>query len=247
MSASLPDRVGFPDLSRYRRVPQGVEPNPEKSFGPTITAVVDTDRPEPAGPGPSSGRPRRLGILGGTFDPPHIGHLVTADRVREALDLDEVVLMVAGDPWQKRDRVLTPAADRLAMVEAAVAGVPGLRAGRDEVDRTGPTYTVDTLEALRDAEPGTELFLVLGSDAAAGIGTWHRSERVGELATVVVVARPGATDEVTVACEWVEVPELAVSSTEVRSRLAAGRSVRFLVPDAVVALAAERGLYREGP
>lgn len=240
MSASLPDRVGFPDLSRYRPAVQGVEPNPEKSFGPTIGPVVDPS-------GPASARPRRTGVLGGTFDPPHIGHLVTADRVREALDLDEVVLMVAGDPWQKHDRVQAPAADRIDMVAAAVEGAPFLRVGRDEVDRDGPTYTVDTLEAMVAADPTAELFLVLGSDAAAGIGTWHRAERVLELATLVVVDRPGADARVDVDCERVDVPSLDVSSTEVRARLRAGRSVRFLVPEAVVAVIDGRGLYREGP
>ena len=185
-----------------------------------------------------------MGVLGGTFDPPHIGHLVVAVDVAEVLGLDEMVLMVAGDPWQKQG--VTPAADRLAMVEAAVAGVPGLSAGRDEVDRAGPTYTVDTLEALRAAEPDTELFLVLGTDAAAGLATWHRWEDLPGLATVVVVERPGAgtgSTDIPVPVVRVPVPQVELSSTELRGRVAAGRSLRFLVPDPVCAVVEERGLY----
>ena len=134
----------------------------------------------------------------------------------------------------------------LAMVEAAVAGVPGLSAGRDEVDRAGPTYTVDTLEALRAAEPDTEVFLVLGTDAAAGLATWHRWEDLPGLATVVVVGRPGAgtgSADVPVPVVRVPVPQVELSSTELRGRVAAGRSLRFLVPDPVCAVVEERGLY----
>lgn len=189
---------------------------------------------------------RRVGILGGTFDPPHIGHLVVAVDVADGLALDEMVLMVAGDPWQKRGQGVSPAVDRLAMVEAAVAGVPGLVAGRDEVDRDGPTYTVETLEALRATEPGVELFLVLGTDAAAGLTTWHRWEDLSGLATVVVVDRPGSTLELHVGpvpVVRVPVPQVELSSTELRQRAADGRSLRFLVPDAVCAVVEERGLY----
>ena len=185
-----------------------------------------------------------MGILGGTFDPPHIGHLVAAVDVASALRLDEMVLMVAGDPWQKQG--VSAAADRLAMVEAAVADVPLLAAGRDEVDRDGPTYTVETLEALRAAEPDVELFLVLGSDAAAGLTTWHRWEALSELATVVVVDRPGGPDlpeAPAVPVLRVPVPRVELSSTELRQRVAEGRSLRFLVPDAVCAVVEERGLY----
>lgn len=200
--------------------------------------------------GPAAGRNgtgrRRVGILGGTFDPPHIGHLVVAVDVADSLQLDEMVLMVAGDPWQKHEQHVSPAADRLAMVEAAVAGVAGLSAGRDEVDRSGPTYTVETLEALRAAEPGVERFLVLGTDAAAGLTTWHRWEDLADLATVVVVDRPGSLDPsgpLAVPAVRVPVPQVELSSTELRERVAEGRSVRFLVPDAVCAVVEERGLY----
>ena len=201
--------------------------------------------PEPAD-GTGVRRARRVGVLGGTFDPPHVGHLVVAIDVAAALGLDETVLMVAGDPWQKRDRGVSPAADRLAMVEAAVAGVPGLSAGRAEVDREGPTYTVETLEALRATEPDAELFLVLGTDAAAGLTTWHRWEDLAGLATLVVVDRPGSpapAADPAVPVVRVAVPQVELSSTELRQRVAEGRSLRFLVPDAVCAVVAERGLY----
>ena len=189
---------------------------------------------------------RRVGILGGTFDPPHVGHLVVALDVLAALDLDEVVLMVAGDPWQKRDRGVSPAADRLAMVEAAVADVPGLSAGAEEVLRDGPTYTVETLEARRATDDGTELFLVLGTDALAGLTTWHRWEELPSLATLVAVERPGAAATVAeppVPLVRVPVAQVELSSSELRRRASEGRSLRFLVPDAVCAVVAERGLY----
>jgi nicotinate-nucleotide adenylyltransferase len=132
------------------------------------------------------------------------------------------------------------------MVEAAVADVPGLSAGRDEVDRDGPTFTVETLESLRASDPDVELFLVLGTDAAAGLRTWHRWEDLPGLATLVVVDRPGsaaAGEELPVPVVRVPVPQVELSSTELRLRAAEGRSLRFLVPDPVCAVVAERGLY----
>ncbi len=188
---------------------------------------------------------RKVGILGGTFDPPHVGHLVTAMTVLEALDLDEMVLMVAGDPWQKSDSVVASAQNRFDMVNAAVAHSEGLSASRFEVDRPGPTYSVDTLEALAAAEPEARFHLVLGEDAAAGITSWHRWEEVVELATIVVVARPGVNATCPVDCVRVEVPQIDVSSTFLRSRAGNGKSIRFYVPDAVVTLIGERGIYGE--
>ena len=121
---------------------------------------------------------RRVGLFGGTFDPPHVGHLVTAVNVRHALDLDLVVLMVANVPWQKEGtRRITPAADRLAMVEAAVADVPGLVPGRTEIDHGGNSYTADTLASLAAQYPGAEIFTIVGDDAAAGLRTWTAPTR----------------------------------------------------------------------
>ena len=148
----------------------------------------------PAGPIAGGDAPpaARIGLFGGTFDPPHVGHLVTAVNVRHALDLDTVILMVANIPWQKQgERAITPAADRLAMVEAAVADVPGLAAGRLEIDAGGPSYTADTLAALAAAHPGAELFTIVGDDAAAGLHTWERFEEVLAQSSLVVVDRPG--------------------------------------------------------
>lgn len=189
---------------------------------------------------------RRIGVLGGTFDPPHIGHLVTAIDVRHLLSLDVVLLVVANEPWQKVGvREVSPAADRLELVRAAVEGVDGVEASDLELRRGGPSYTIDTLDELRRAEPGAELFLVLGSDAAAGLATWERADELSEACRIVVVDRPGATTDLPhgFRCEQVEVPRLDVSSTELRARVADGRSLRFLVPDGVISLLRDGRLY----
>jgi nicotinate-nucleotide adenylyltransferase len=191
---------------------------------------------------------RRLGILGGTFDPPHIGHLVTAVNVRCELALDEVLLVVANEPWQKvGGRNITAVHHRLAMVRAAVQGIDGVEVDDLEVRRGGPSYTADTLEALADGD--RELFVILGSDAAAGLHTWHRAEVVGKLATIVVVDRPGraraseGTGLAGVRIERVEVPQLEVSSTDLRRRVAEGRPIDVLTPPGVAAYVSEHGLY----
>ena len=206
---------------------------------PTVVApVADHDR--------SSGR-RRVGLFGGTFDPPHVGHLVTAVNVRHALELDVVVLMVANIPWQKESqRTITPALDRLAMVEAAVADVPGLEAGRLEIDLGGPSFTADTLAALAEKIPGVELFTIVGDDAAAGLATWERHDEVVSRSTMVVVDRPGEPVRLPGDVDWihVEVPRLEVSSTDLRARFSDGRPLDYLVTDPVLAVIAERGLYR---
>src|SRR5262249_27903623 len=129
----------------------------------------------------------RLGVFGGTFDPVHVGHVVVAAETRSALGLDRVLLVVAGDPWQKRGKVVAPAHDRLILVEAAVEGVDGVEASAIEVERNAPSVTADTLDAL--AGPNRELFLVLGADAVANMPTWRRLDDTPALATSVVVAR----------------------------------------------------------
>lgn len=189
----------------------------------------------------------RLGIFGGTFDPPHVGHLVTAVNVRHALGLDRVLLMVASAPWQKEGtREITPAADRLAMVEAAVAGVEGLEASGLELARTGPTYTADTLAELAARHPGADLFTIVGDDAAAGITTWERVDEVAERSHLVVVDRPGAPVHLPDGFDWlhVEVPHLDVSSTDLRQRFVDGRPLEFLLTRPVLDLIESRGLYR---
>lgn len=195
-------------------------------------------------------RPRRIGVFGGTFDPPHVGHLVVAVNVRHALELDEVQLVVANVPWQKvGERDVSPAEDRLAMVEAAVADVHGLVTSDREVRRGGPSFTADTLAELQADAPGVELFLVLGSDAAAGLDTWERAEEVQALARLVVVERPGELPTA-VPSGWrferVECPRLEVSSTDLRARVVDGRPLDFLVPPAVISCIDRRHLYRSG-
>jgi nicotinate-nucleotide adenylyltransferase len=191
-----------------------------------------------------TGRRERIGVLGGTFDPIHVGHVVAASDCRARLGLDAVLLVVAGDPWQKRGQVVASAADRLAMVEAAVETIEGLEASAVEVDREGASVTADTLEVL--ARPGRELHLLLGADAVAKMSTWRRLEETKALATVAVIERAGEHadppgDGWTV--EHVTIPRLDVSSTEVRERCASGVPIDGLVPPAVVRLIADRGLY----
>jgi nicotinate-nucleotide adenylyltransferase len=190
----------------------------------------------------------RIGIFGGTFDPPHVGHLVTAVNVRYELALDRVLLVVNDQPWQKLGtRDITPAADRYAMVEAAVGSVDGLEASRLEIDRGGMSYTADTLRTLLAEQPARELFVILGSDAAVGLPTWERADEVRSLATIVVVERPG-THSVEPPDGWswvrVEVPRLEVSSTDLRARVADGRPLDYLLTPDVIATVEQRGLYR---
>jgi nicotinate-nucleotide adenylyltransferase len=191
---------------------------------------------------------KRLGVFGGTFDPPHVGHLVTAVNVRHALDLDVVVLMVANVPWQKEgQRAITAAADRLAMVEAAVADVDGLVPGRHELEHGGPSYTADTLARLSREHPGAELFTIVGDDAAAGLQTWERHDEVVAQSRLVVVDRPGLPVELSPDIDWirVEVPRLAVSSTDLRARFSDGRPLDYLVTEPVLRVIRERSLYTE--
>ncbi|MCI0633066.1 MAG: nicotinate-nucleotide adenylyltransferase [Actinobacteria bacterium] len=187
----------------------------------------------------------RIGVFGGTFDPVHVGHIVAAVEARAALRLDRVLLVVAGDPWQKRDRVVAAAFDRLALVEAAVEGIEGLEASSLEVDRAAPSVTADTLEAL--AGPGKELFLLLGADAVANMDTWRRLDETRDLATVVVIERAGTRDAMPPGDGWrverVWIPQLDVSSSELRERLSVGRPIDGLVPPAAVRAIRKRGLY----
>lgn len=193
----------------------------------------------------------RLGVFGGTFDPPHAGHIELAEAARTQFGLHRVLFVVAGDPWQKEGAVVGSARDRLAMVEAAVRGREGLAASAMEVERPGPSYTADTLEAL--ARPDRALFLILGADVAAGLDSWHRSDRVRELATLLVADRPGAVMPAAQVAKslqasgWrCDLVGLAtphdVSSTELRERLARGDAVAD-VPREVVRVIEEHGLY----
>jgi nicotinate-nucleotide adenylyltransferase len=190
----------------------------------------------------------RVGVFGGTFDPVHHGHLVAATTVRFELGLDRVLLMVAGDQWQKRGRVVQSPQERLEMARVAVEGIAGVEASSLEVERDGPAYTDLTLDEL--TAPGRDLFLILGADAAANTDTWVRVERVRELATLVVVGRDGAPGVPASAELWrwtnVTIPRLDISSTELRRRLAVGAPLDGLVPPRVVTLIRQRGWYGSG-
>ena len=186
----------------------------------------------------------RVGVYGGTFDPIHVAHLVVAAEVRHALGLDRVLLVPAGDPWQKRGRVVASAEDRLAMARLAVEGVEGVAVDDLEVRRTTASVTADTLEDL--GAPDRELFLILGSDAVANMGTWRRLEETRELCTVVVVERVGERAEPPGAgwrVEHVRVPRIDVSSSDVRDRLAEGRPIDGLVPPQAARYLRERRIY----
>ena len=188
----------------------------------------------------------RIGVLGVTFDPPHLGHLAVARDVATQLQLDHIVFVPTGDSWQKE--TTTPAKDRLAMVELAIVG-EGLFVSSDvDVQRDGPTFTFDTLTQLR-AEYGAdaELFFLLGSDALAGLPTWHRASELGQLATFVGFGRSGHDPIAPAGFEsWVHIVAVTpteISSTQCRQKLVAGESVEGLMPQAVIDYATARGLY----
>lgn len=193
---------------------------------------------------------RRIGIMGGTFDPIHLGHLVTAEQARADLHLDEVVFVPAGQPWQKDGT--TPAEHRYLMTVLATAANPAFTISRVEIEREGPTYTVDTLRAIRAACPDDDLFFITGADAMVNILTWKSADECLELAHFVAATRPGH-DVATLKAEglaerltFLDVPALAISSTDVRERFMAGRSVRYLIPREVEEYARKHGLYGTG-
>jgi nicotinate-nucleotide adenylyltransferase len=190
---------------------------------------------------------RPIGVFGGTFDPVHVGHLVAAVNVRHSLALDVVLLVVANRPWQKvGSRDVSPAVDRLAVVEAAVGAVEGVEASAIELARGGVSYTADTLAALQADDPSADLVLVIGADVAASLHTWERVDEVRSRCRLAVVNRPGAPTP-SVPDGWradvVEIPALEVSSTDLRARVADGRPLDYLVPEAAVREVRRRGLY----
>ncbi len=194
--------------------------------------------------GPVSDRPERLGILGGTFDPVHIGHVVAAVDVRATLGLDRVLMVPAGDPWQKRDQVVASSEQRFAMAERASRGIAGVEVSRLELDHDGPSVTADTLERLQSSD--SELFLLLGADAVANMPTWRRLEETRHLATIAVVERAGEHAEPPGPgwrFEHVTIPRLDVSSSEIRRRVGAGLPIDGLTPPLVVDFVRDEGLY----
>ncbi len=195
----------------------------------------------------------RLGVMGGTFDPIHHGHLVTAEEAFWQFGLDEVVFVPTGQPWMKGDRPVTPAEDRYLMTVIATASNPHFSVSRIEVERPGPTYTVDTLEALRaQAGPGADLFFITGADAMLEIFQWKDPDDVLSRAHFIAATRPGydlarfetraPTSHPNVSV--MQVPALAISSTDIRRRVAAGEPIRYLVPEGVQTYVEKMHLYR---
>ena len=191
----------------------------------------------------------RRGILGGTFDPPHFGHLFMGEVAYWQLGLDVVTFMPAGAPWQKDDRKVADPRHRLEMTRLAIAGVEYFEADAREVERDGWTYTADTLHTFPAHE---QLYVILGADAASRLPTWQRYQQVIDRARIAVMPRPGfSRNDVAAAVgegsfDWLDGPELDVSGTAIRKRLGAGKSIRFLVPEAVRAYASAVGLHRAG-
>lgn len=192
-------------------------------------------------------RPLRLGVMGGTFDPIHNGHLVAASEVAAEYDLDEVVFVPTGKPWQKADRQVTSAEHRYLMTVIATASNPRFTVSRVDIDREGATYTRDTLLDLRAQRPDAELFFITGADAMSQIMSWRDIDQVWDLANFVGVSRPGyviadlGRDNVS----QLEIPALSISSTDCRDRVAQDKPVWYLVPDGVVQYIAKYGLYTE--
>jgi nicotinate-nucleotide adenylyltransferase len=193
---------------------------------------------------------RKIGVMGGTFDPIHNGHLVAASEVAHRFGLDEVIFVPTGVPWQKSERTVSRSEDRYLMTVVATASNPMFSVSRVDIDRPGPTYTADTLTDLHTEHPDAELFFITGADALAQILTWQRLDELFRLAHFVGVTRPGYTlDDNHLprgAVTLVEVPAMAISSTDCRRRVAEGRPVWYLVPDGVVQYISKRRLYRTG-
>ncbi|MDQ1084094.1 MULTISPECIES: nicotinate-nucleotide adenylyltransferase [Microbacterium] len=191
-------------------------------------------------------RAPRIGVMGGTFDPIHHGHLVAASEVAQSFDLDEVVFVPTGRPWQKDD--VTESEHRYLMTVIATASNPQFTVSRVDIDREGPTYTIDTLRDLQQQRPGAELFFITGADAVAQILSWRNHQQLWDLAHFVAVSRPGhvlnteglPSENVS----QLEIPALSISSTDCRARVRRGHPVWYLVPDGVVQYIAKHHLYR---
>lgn len=208
--------------------------------GATVTEILKT---------------RRVGIFGGTFDPVHVGHLVTAVNARAALGLDVVKLVVANEPWQKvGGREVTPAAERLLLAAAAVSDCEGIEVCDLEIRRGGSSFTIDTVSELLDQEPDIEISLIVGADVVPNLKSWRKVDELKKRCVLVVVNRPGSRLAVGEELErqlegWryevIEVPALEVSSTDLRDRAATGRPLDFLIPEAAIRVIRDRGLYAQ--
>lgn len=201
---------------------------------------------------------RRTGVLGGTFDPPHLAHLALADAARIALRLDRVIFVVAGDPWRKSGRYVSPASARLDLVRTAVAPFAWAEVSTIEVDREGPSYTGETLEALvAQGEPGEEWWFILGADALRDMAYWREPERIVAKARLAVARRPDADGalvtpalrevlpRVEECIDVIDMPPLPISATDIRERVSRGASTEFLLAPAVREAVDRLGLYRD--
>jgi nicotinate-nucleotide adenylyltransferase len=220
-----------------------------------MTELMPAFRTEPA-PQPAADPPRRIGILGGTFDPPHVGHLWLASLAVDAIRLDRVLFMPAAQPPHKDHEAMTSAADRLLMTRLAISGDDAFELTLIEMEREGPSYTIDSVVELRRLYgDDAELFLLMAADSLAQIDTWRQPDELLERIEFVVGPRPGAAlpDRPSLASRFgsnaarihlLEGPSLDVSSTQIRERVAAGHTIRYLVPRGVEELIVDRGLYR---
>jgi nicotinate-nucleotide adenylyltransferase len=202
------------------------------------------------GAGGQAGAGKRLGVMGGTFDPIHHGHLVAASEVADVFDLDEVIFVPTGQPWQKEDRKVSPPEDRYLMTVIATASNPRFSVSRVDIDRPGETYTIDTLRDLRaERGPDTEFFFITGADALAKMISWRDADELFAMAQFVGCTRPGhrltASDLPADRIKLLEIPALAISSTECRERVHGGHPVWYLVPDGVVQYISKRQLYQD--
>lgn len=191
---------------------------------------------------------RRIGVMGGTFDPIHHGHLVAASEVQAQFGMEQVIFVPTGQPWQKGHEQVSSAEDRYLMTVVATASNPRFSVSRADIDRSGLTYTIDTLGDLKVQYPDAELYFITGADALAQILSWHRVQELFELAGFIGVTRPGyALDDEHLprgSVSLVEIPAMAISSTGCRQRVEAGMPVWYLVPDGIVQYITKRGLYR---
>jgi nicotinate-nucleotide adenylyltransferase len=199
-----------------------------------------------------SGRLRRLGMLGGTFDPIHLGHLVIASYAADALGLDAVLFLPAQSPPHKRDRSITPAAHRVSMVERAIADDDRFRLSRLDLGTETPSYTADLVERLAAADPDSELYFLAGADSLRDFGTWHEPERIIRTARLAIAPRPGikieermlnAVPNLRNRVALFDAPLMDIASTDLRRRVRAGHSIRYVVPDAVLRYIEDNGLY----
>ena len=189
----------------------------------------------------------KIGLMGGTFDPIHVGHLLAASEAADALALDEVLFVPTGQSWQKSDQVVATTQDRVAMTALALEGDERFTLSLMEVQRSGPSYTIDSVNEIESARPGSDVFVIVGADAIRGVPTWHQSQSLIDEVHFIVMARAGhAIDAHEIPVKHftiIQMPQLEISSSEIRHRIANGRSIQYLVPDNVVSYIATHHLY----